>query len=123
METEKKSKSSGWFWKLGFMLLLGIVFGIYLAKTVLAYDVIKWQICNGLNMTGGQCDDFWFQLKGDVKDDTLNNFYNKTQIDLFMNELKAQMGNLSVNFTGDKALSNFILTNYYNTTTIDNKIN
>ena len=44
MEEIKKKADFGWLWKIGFILLLGILLGLFLSKNVLAFDNFKWQI-------------------------------------------------------------------------------
>jgi hypothetical protein len=84
METENKVKNSKAteFWKVLAILAVGIILGIFLSKNVLAYDSLKWQICGSMNITGGLCDDFWIQLKGQVTENRTIDAYNKTEMDL-----------------------------------------
>lgn len=101
MDTNKTDNlSSAWKWLA--ILLIGVLVGMFLAESVLAYDPLKWQICDGLNISGGACDDFWFQLKGQVEgNNSLGDYYNKTQVESLIASLSGT---------------------YYNKTELDSKI-
>ena len=86
MEEQKKDLSI--LWKLGFMLLLGLVMGIFYMQSVSAYNVFKWQLCDSANVSSGLCDDYWEQFKTamGINEEVQTNFsasdyYNRTEVD------------------------------------------
>src|SRR3990167_3046025 len=86
-------------WKLGFMLLLGIILGIWMGKGVLAFDTTKWQICSAINLSGGACDDYWntflgqYGITGTINTSSLEgSYYNITQIDKKLTNLSDSLG-------------------------------
>jgi hypothetical protein len=83
MEENKIVKNKNW-WMIGFLILLGILIGIYLGKGVMAIelDLNKNQSCALFNYSGVQCDSFWCTsgLKGNWSADEVCIIYSNISI-------------------------------------------
>lgn len=108
MGDETKEKGLN-FYKIGFFLLLGLILGVFLAKSVWAFDSDKWTICSAVNLTGGPCDDYWniFLVSHGFSNGTASaDYYNRTEVNNFLSniynksDIDSRLGNLSVNVTG-----------------------
>lgn len=116
VETDFKQtkKKDNFLWKLGFMLLLGVIIGLFLGKSVLAFDTgfVKWTLCDQQNLTRWDCDSWWqdptnpYWIQQENSGVNSTNFYNKSEVDKLLNQINSSINNLnntnsSLNLSGD----------------------
>lgn len=104
----EKQKDYSAIWRTVALLAVGIIIGLLMSKSVLAFDEAKWNLCGANNMSGGNCDDFyeaWLISKGFAQNRTGESFYNASDVD---QKLQAIGYNRS---------------EFYNRTEIDEKLN
>lgn len=107
-----------------FLLLLMSWFFIGLCSFVSAADATKWNICAAVNVTGGECDDFWTNLTGTIASNytqeiaTLNN-----KIDILQSALSSNSTAVNSRFDSQynliANLSQSILANATNYTIVN----
>ncbi len=89
---------------IGILLWFSLIF-LLLIPSAFAYDPFKIQICEALNFSMGECDDWWDSYHGTEEEDFYNRseidsmfsnitidldpYYNRSEVDVLINETNA----------------------------------